>query len=242
MVVLENAAMPSSSGPPGRPRRTPDPQAMRPKQSRVERRKARTRQGLLMAARRLFAARGMDGTTIAEIAEHADVAIGSFYNYFGTKEKLLDALIEEELSRQRGLLELRQAQVEDPAEKISIAHRHLVRVAQTDADWAWLFVRLEAPYRAAWSAFGDAASEDLREGIRAGRFDVANPELALNASGGALFAVIHAQLVGDASARADVEHAEGVLRSFGLERSEAAEVARRPLPEAIEPGGEEPPR
>ncbi len=199
---------------------------------RVERRKARTREALLAAARQLFAARGMERTTIAEIADHADVAIGSFYNYFRTKEELLDALIEAELSAQLRLLELRQARVADPAEKISVAHRHLVRAAQTDADWAWLMVRLEAPHRVAWSVFGDAASEDLRAGIEAGRFHVANPALALNASGGALFAVIHAQLVGEASPDAAVEHAEGVLRSFGLDRADAAEVARRPLPDA----------
>lgn len=203
-----------------------------PAPGRVERRKARTRMALLAAARQRFAGRGIEQTTIAEIAEGADVATGSFYNYFRTKEELLDALLEEELGRQLQLLQLRQAQVEDPAEKISIAHRHLVNVARTDPDWAWLMVRLEVPYRVAWSVLGAAARRDLRDGIAAGRFEVANPALALNASGGALFAVIHAQLVGEGGRHADSEHAEGVLRSFGLDRAEAAEIVRRPLPEA----------
>jgi AcrR family transcriptional regulator len=201
-------------------------------EGRVQRRKTRTRAALLAAARRLYAAQGVEPTTIAEIADAADIAVGSFYNYFATKDELLDALLEEELSRQRRLLELRQAQVEDPAEKISVAHRHLVRAAQSDPEWAWLMIRLEVPYRIAWSVLGGAAARDLRSGIRAGRFEVANPALALTASGGALFAVIHEQLVKDAGKRADVEHAEGVLRSFGLDRADAAEVARRPLPDA----------
>src|SRR5271166_663693 len=88
--------------------------------SRIERRKARTRAGLLAAARHLFAARGLEHSTIAEIAEQADIAIGSFYNYFRTKEELLDALIEEALSEQLRLLQRRQLQVSDPAEMISI--------------------------------------------------------------------------------------------------------------------------
>ena len=209
--------------------------------TRVERRKVRTRAGLLAAARQLFAARGMERTTIAQIAEHADIAIGSFYNYFRTKDELLDALLEEELSAQLALLELRQAHVKDPAEKISIAHRHLVRVAQSDSDWAWLLVRLEVPFRVAWSVLGQSARSDLRSAIEAGRFHVADPALALNASGGALFAVIHAQLVGEGSEQADVLHAEGVLRSFGLDRSEAAEIARRPLPEPTHPAEEQQP-
>jgi AcrR family transcriptional regulator len=213
-MPVENPAMPGA----------------RPSASRVERRKARTRAALLSAARALFASRGMEQTTIAQIAERSDVATGSFYNYFATKEDLLEALLEDELANQRMLLEQRQAQVEDPAEKISIAHRHLIRVAKSDPDWAWLILRLDVPYRAAWATLGQAAADDLSAGISAGRFEVANPELALTASGGALFAVIHEQLVRDGSADADAEHAEGVLRSFGLEPAEAAEIARRPLP------------
>ena len=201
-----------------------------PAGGRVERRKARTRAGLLSAARALFAANGLQDTTIAEIAEHADIAIGSFYNYFRTKEDLLDALLEAELAKQLRLLQLRQAQVTDPAEKISVAHRHLVRSAQADPTWAWLVVRLEVPYRIAWSVLGGAAEQDLREGVDAGQFEVANTMLALKASGGALFAVIHAQLSGELGDEADCQHAEGVLRSFGLDPVGAAEIARRPLP------------
>ncbi len=201
------------------------------KPGRVERRKARTRAGLLAAARELFANQGVEHTTIAEIAAHADIATGSFYNYFRTKEQLLDALLEEELTRQLTVLQRCQAQAEDPAEKIAIAHRHLVRHAQHDADWAWLMLRLDVNERVAWEVMGEPAADDLHAGIQSGRFEVANPRLALTASGGALLAVIHAQLVGEGSEHADCEHAEGVLRMFGLERREAAEIARRPLPE-----------
>jgi AcrR family transcriptional regulator len=197
---------------------------------RVERRKARTRAGLLAAARELFAAKGLQEATIAEIAARADIAIGSFYNYFRTKEELLEALLEEELATQLRLLQARQAQVTDPAEKISVAHRHLVRSAQVDPTWAWMIVRLEVPYRIAWSVLGQAAERDLLEGVDAGQFEVSDTSLALKASGGALFAVIHAQLSGELGAGADRRHAEGVLRSFGLDRADAAEIARRPLP------------
>jgi AcrR family transcriptional regulator len=215
VAVVKNAVMPQRPAASG---------------GRIERRKARTRAALLVAARELFAARGVEHTTIAQIAEHADVAIGSFYNYFAGKEELLDALVESEFSKQLELLQLRQSKIEDAAEKISVAHRHLVLAAQHDPVWAWLLVRLEVPYRIAWSILGRSAMSDLRAGIDAGRLHVADPVLALNASGGALFAVIHAQLVGEVGENADSRHAEGVLRSFGLDRVEAAEIARRPLP------------
>jgi AcrR family transcriptional regulator len=199
---------------------------------RVERRKIQTRAGLLSSARVLFAARGVEETTIAEIAEQADVAVGSFYNYFATKDELLGALLEAALTEQRIALESRQAQVDDPAEVISIAHRHLVLLTRSDPDLAWLLVRLETPHRIGTAVLRDAARRDLQAGIDAGRFQVSNPELALTASGGALFSVIHAQLTGEHSTQAASEHAEGVLRAFGVSPQEAAEVARRPLPPA----------
>jgi len=59
---------------------------------------------------------------------------------------------------------------------------------------------------------------------------VAKAELALQASGGALLAVIQGVLRGAFSAKDDCAHAEGVLRSYGLSPDEAAEIARRPLP------------
>jgi AcrR family transcriptional regulator len=200
---------------------------------RVERRRSRNRARLLEAAKELFAARGMQYTAVAEVAGRADIATGSFYSYFRTKDELLDALLEEEFAAQLRLLELRQAQVKDPAEKVSVAHRHLVRVAQSDPDWAWLLVRLDASQRVAWAVLGQAAQRDLQEGVASGRFHVANERLALNASGGSLFAVMHSQLIGEASEHADCEHAEGVLRSFGIDRDEATEIARRPLPEPV---------
>jgi hypothetical protein len=105
-------------------------------------------------------------------------------------------------------------------------------MAQTDPEWGWLLVRLDIEYQLVKSVHGPRARDDLRMGIKAGRFQIANLDLALRASGGALIAVIHGVLEGKLGADADVQHAEGVLRSYGLDREDAAEVARRPLPEA----------
>lgn len=222
MVVLKNATV------------APEDRQSSPG-GRVQRRKAKTRAGLLAAARTLFAGHGVEPTTIAEIAEEADIAVGSFYNYFATKDELLAALLKDALTEQLHALQARQAHVSDPAEVISIAHRHLLRVAQSDPDFAWLLVRLEMSHRVGTNVLRDAARRDLQSGIDAGRFHIANPELALTASGGALLATMHALLEGELAPEVDSDHAEGVLRSFGLDRDEAAEIARRPLPEIDQP-------
>jgi AcrR family transcriptional regulator len=199
-------------------------------QGRNERRKAITRARLLAAARRLFASKGFEGTTMRDIAAEADVALGSFYNYFRTKEEVLEALLEEALREQLGLLVLRQEQVDDAAERISIAHRHLLAVVRDDPDWGWLLLRLQVDHRAIDAALRERAATDLQAGIEAGRFQVANGLLALRAGGGALLGVVQGVLAGEFGPEDDCAHAEGVLRGLGVPAGEAAEIARRPLP------------
>ncbi len=51
-------------------------------------RKVVRREQILEAAVRVFARRGFGNATVAEIAEEADVAAGTIYNYFESKEEL----------------------------------------------------------------------------------------------------------------------------------------------------------
>src|ERR1022692_709633 len=55
---------------------------------RRERRKLATRDALLDAARSLLVSRSMDALGVDEIVERADVAHGTFYNYFADKDAL----------------------------------------------------------------------------------------------------------------------------------------------------------
>ncbi len=59
---------------------------------RGERARAIRREEILDAARRVFAARGFRGTTIADIAEDAGIALGTIYLYFKSKEDVYAAL------------------------------------------------------------------------------------------------------------------------------------------------------
>ncbi len=62
---------------------------------RRQRRIARRRQEILAAAARVFAAKGYANSTTREIANEADVAEGTLYNYFGNKREMLLAMAEQ---------------------------------------------------------------------------------------------------------------------------------------------------
>jgi len=59
-----------------------------------QRKKQQARERIAETARRLFAARGFEGVTVAEIAREADVAEKTVFNYFPTKEDLFYSRLE----------------------------------------------------------------------------------------------------------------------------------------------------
>jgi len=54
-----------------------------------ERKRQQTRRALISAAMRLFAEKGYDETTVAEIAAAADVSTKTFFNHFASKDEVL---------------------------------------------------------------------------------------------------------------------------------------------------------
>jgi AcrR family transcriptional regulator len=58
-----------------------------------------TRQRILEAAMKLFRSRGFAATTTRDIAQEAGIATGTLFNYFETKEAIVEVLAEEALSK-----------------------------------------------------------------------------------------------------------------------------------------------
>lgn len=73
--------------------------------SRRERKKDETRERIAHVALELFLERGFSTTTIDEIAQRADVAKGTFFNYFPRKEAVLSHFAGAELDRLEAIVE-----------------------------------------------------------------------------------------------------------------------------------------
>ncbi len=62
--------------------------------SRIERKKAKTKEMIYQTALQLFTEKGFANTTVDEIAAKADIAKGTFFNYFPRKEAVLTHIVD----------------------------------------------------------------------------------------------------------------------------------------------------
>src|SRR3954451_19518156 len=75
---------------------------------RREERKAKNRQKLLEAARKVFAEKGLGEATARDIVRETDLASGTFYNYFRDKEDAFRALLAEMAERSRAIVRVQR--------------------------------------------------------------------------------------------------------------------------------------
>ena len=66
--------------------------------------KAANRRAILDAGRRVFARIGFEATTVRDIIRETELAAGTFYNYFKSKEEVFEAIAEDSTHRFRSLL------------------------------------------------------------------------------------------------------------------------------------------
>src|SRR5262249_17375360 len=102
--------------------------------NRYQRRKERTRQELLTAAKTVLAKKGYHNAKIVDIAAAADIGVGTFYLYYPTKDALFLELVEETARALKAEIDHARAQVEDLAEKIHAANLAFFRFARDNRE------------------------------------------------------------------------------------------------------------
>ena len=147
-----------------------------PNADRGTRRRLRTRARLMDAARRLIAQKAIEATPIAEITEAADVAVGSFYNHFESKEELVQAVVTDTMENHGADVDLATAGMSDPAEVLAASIRLTVRKVDNDPIWGWFVVRTNSSIPGLRESLGRRLARDLHRGFRAGRFAACFPE------------------------------------------------------------------
>jgi AcrR family transcriptional regulator len=193
-----------------KPARSPDP------------RPARTRRALLDAAHRLITEKGVAGLRIQEITERADVALGSFYNHFKTKEELVEAVVFETLSALAS--EIIEGSDVDPAVAAITALRRFVRLAYEDVSFARLLVNLGHGDELFLDAITPFARTALERTVAAGAFEIEDIDVAVASIVGGGLSVIRRILDGSLGPGADGVYARATLRSFGVGTAAARRI------------------
>jgi len=136
------------------------------------------RESILRAATRVFARNGYFNSKVADIAREAEVADGTVYLYFKSKEEILHSIFDQNMAEAIAAGRVLIEKIRDPGEKLRrIAMLHLERLG-ADRDLAVVFqveLRGSTKFMREFSAAGFAEylgllRQTFEEGQRSGVF------------------------------------------------------------------------
>lgn len=208
-----------------------------------ERKKRQTRQRIIQTAQELFAERGFDDVTVAEIAHAADVAEKTVFNHFPTKEDLVYSGMDR--WEQELLAAIRER---PPGESVLTAFTRFLSqprglVARQDPESARRLAQLNrmiadspalrAREQRTFTHYTDSLAEEIAEDTGADAHDV-RPWVAANAMMGihrALITQVRQRIVTGAAPPSTDELAELAAAASGLLADGLAEYATKDGPE-----------
>jgi AcrR family transcriptional regulator len=156
-----------------------------------EERKAQNREKLLAAARKVFAEKGVGAATARDIVRETDLATGTFYNYFESKEEVFTALLSELAGKARQRV---RAQRREPGlsveQRVEAAYRAYFELVMEERELFEVFRRnagvIAAMADRDWFRDGEHdLVEDLAEWMRAGEVPDVDLDLLAQAMFGA---------------------------------------------------------
>lgn len=195
------------------------------------RKREKTRMKLLEAAARVLGEAGDRNPTTEDFIQAAEVARGTFYNYYTTSKELTDDLWR--WYGQSPFVEIHQAcrVIQDPAERVCMEARVVLMRASISPAWGWLVFRLSATGQTVNADLLGYPRPDLALGLNQGRFVFDNLDCATDLVVGAVRTALRALLMGE---REGEDYASGVLalvlRALGISAEEAMSISRAPLP------------
>lgn len=153
--------------------------------NRVERRRERTRRDILRAAEQVLAEKGPYEAKIADIAEAADIGVGTVYLHFQTKEALTEAVVEDAVTRLKEAVDRARGAASSVVEQVRASTHALCRFAEENrAVFRVVFGRggvYHDVVRRAQALFAADIERTLAEGVAQGTFGVPSPPLAAQA-------------------------------------------------------------
>jgi AcrR family transcriptional regulator len=211
------------------PRGSTRPRAAAPAAAPRHGKRARTRQQLLDASLRVLARLGTGGLSIQEITAEAGLANGTFYNYFRTRDELLEAAVVPLIQRLVTQVAGDALNVDDPALRLAIGVRAFISHAIADPTWAAALLRIWGTGTTLPRRAGARVLSDLRAAQKKRRLRIPDEGAALDLIQGTVIASIRSVIEGKAGEERGVEVAALILRAFGMSAREADALSSTPL-------------
>ena len=185
--------------------------------------RARTRARLTDAALRLMSERGINATSVSEIAAAAELANGTFYLYFPDKAAIVAAVCQAVTQAMHEEMSDTRLSLADGAARVAIGTQQFIEIAAAEPVWGRLLVSAFTEFEAIKEDVAHFMRMDVALGIEQGRFNEPIDEFVVDAHLSILRAGVVARLAGagsDVSTRA----AEYQLRILGMSVGEARRV------------------
>jgi len=196
---------------------------------RADRRRQRTRSAIIAAGQQLFAARSMEGVSIDDIVEAADVAKGSFYNHFDDKAGLAATIIELVQGDCEHHVFVANQGVEDAAARVARALAVMVRYAHEHPDRLQAMLSLANRRTNVKAPLNAGVTHDIKHGLETGRFRGVTPESGVLIVIGLISVAVDFLSGPDAAtppAKVVAEMGAALLRALGVDPGLAPIVAR----------------
>jgi AcrR family transcriptional regulator len=162
--------------------------------NRYQRRREKTRQDLLTAAKGVLAEKGYHNTKVADIATAADIGVGTFYLYYPTKDALFLELVEETARALKEEIDRARDRVQDLLEKIRAANLAFFRFARDNRELLKIVFghgnTFNELLRQVYAMFVADAAERVTEGVQRAVFRPLPPQVVANAMVGMFAQVV----------------------------------------------------
>ncbi len=190
-----------------------------------EGKRGRTRARLTDAALRLMSERGINATSVSEIAAAAELANGTFYLYFKDKSEIVAAVCQAVTLAMHNEMSSTRLSLVDGAARVAFGTYQFIEIAAAEPVWGHLIVSAFTEFKEIKDDISRYMRLDVALGIKQGRFPEPVDEFVIDSHLAILRAAVTARLKGagqDVAARA----AEYQLRILGIASEEARQVLR----------------
>lgn len=134
-----------------------------------ERKRQRSRAGILTAARDLVLEKGPDMVSLREIAARAGFSPASLYEYFASKEEILEALAADVGARLHARLAAVPGTLSPPRRLVRLGEAYLAFARENPADYLLVFSHLRSRRRGTHEALPPASPFGIvRDAVAAG--------------------------------------------------------------------------